>query len=136
MPPAVWERIQEGNKFNVERRPHYPVNEIRLSTGKVVDSYRDGAEIVERKHTQLAEIKEETAFGYLAAMSRKYSPGEEIADSPRNRDEFPELVGEPLDGVMILEVPPQRIDVPRAILERAAELDVTIRDSEGKEYTL
>lgn len=136
MPPAVWARIQEGNKFNVDRRPFYPANEIRLRTGKVVDSYHDGAEIVERKYTQLAEIKEETAFGYLSAIVRKYPPGEEIANSPRNRDEYPTLVGEPLDGILILEVPVQQADIPRSILEKATELGVTIRNSEGKEYRL
>jgi hypothetical protein len=136
MPPAVWARIQEGNKFNVERRPFYPANEVRLSTGKVVDSYHDGAEIIERKHSQLADIKEETAIGYLSAIVRKYSPGEEIADSPRNRDEYPSLVGESLDGILVLEIPVQRADIPRSILEKAAELGVTIRDSEGKEHHL
>lgn len=136
MPPAVWARIQAGNKFNVERRPAYPSNEVRLRTGKVVDSYHDGAQIIERKHSQLAEIKEEAAIGYMTAIVRKYSPGEEIADSPRNRNEYPSLVGKSLDGILILEVPVQQADIPRSVLERAAELGVTIRDSEGKEYHL
>lgn len=136
IPPEVWRRIQDGRRFNEERRPRYELNEVRLETGKIVDSYNPGREIVERKHTQLADIKEETAIGYLRDFARKYAPGETVSDTPRNRRQCPELVGTPLDGQMILEVPVQRRPVPRSVLEMSAELDIIIRDVEGKEYDL
>jgi hypothetical protein len=107
-----------------------------LSTGRIVDSYNPGAEIVERKHSQLAEIKPETAIGYVQSLPSKYPPGETIADTPGNRQRYPKLVGQSLDGLMILEVPVQKAPVPRAILEKAAELGVVIRDVNGKEYHL
>ncbi|RSM82564.1 hypothetical protein DMH04_25570 [Kibdelosporangium aridum] len=107
---------------------------MTLSSGKVVDSYNPGEEIVERKHTQLAAIKLETAMGYLQSLPQKYPPGEIIADTPSNREKYPHLVGQPLRGDMILEVPVQTAPVPPAIVEKAAELNVTIRDVNGKEY--
>jgi hypothetical protein len=107
-----------------------------LSTGKIVDSYNPGDEIVERKHSQLSEIKPETAIGYVQSLPNKYSPGETIADTRGNRERYPNLVGQPLRGDMILEVPVQNAPIPRAILEKAAELDVVIRDVNGKEYHL
>jgi hypothetical protein len=107
-----------------------------LGTGKIVDSYNPGEEIVERKHTQLANVKLETAISYVASLPQKYAPGEMIADTPGNRERYPDLVGEALDGIMVLEVPVQNAPVPAAILELAAELDVTIRDVNGKEYHL
>jgi hypothetical protein len=109
---------------------------VVLSTGKVVDSYNPDEEIVERKHSQLAEIKPETAIGYLQSLPQKYAPGKTIADTPGNREHYPDLVGQPLRGSMILEVPVQNAPVPRAILEKAAELGVVIRDVNGKEYHL
>ena len=42
-------------------------------------------EIVSRKYTQLSEISEKTAIGYLKELSEKYSPGSVIADVPSNR---------------------------------------------------
>jgi hypothetical protein len=107
-----------------------------LSTGKIVDSYNPGEEIVERKHSQLADIKPETAIGYVASLPHKYAPGEKIADTPGNRAHYPDLVGKALRGAMILEVPVQNAPVPPAILEKAAGLNVTIRDVNGKEYHL
>ena len=136
MPPDVWRKIQDGHKFNVERRPHYASSEVRLGTGKVVDSYDHEEEIVERKHSQLARIRSETAIGYLQDTVRKYSPGRKISDTPRNRELYPDLVGKILEGRLILEVPVQDDPVARAVLEKAAELDVIIRDVEGKEYHL
>lgn len=105
-----------------------------MDTGKVVDSYEDGDEIVERKHSQLADIQESTAIGYLRDMARKYPPGEEIANTPRNRELYPDLVGELLDGSMILEVPVQNGPVPPAVVAKAKELGIIIRDVDGKEY--
>ncbi len=73
-------------------------------------------------------------MGYLQSLPQKYPPGEIIADTPSNREKYPHLVGQPLRGDMILEVPVQTAPVPPAIVEKAAELNVTIRDVNGKEY--
>ena len=89
-----------------------------MDTGKVVDSYDDREEIVERKHSQLADIQVSTAIGYLGDMVRKYSPGEKISGTPRNREQYPELVGERLAGEMVLEVPVQNRPIPRATNEK------------------
>lgn len=136
MPPAVWQRIRDGHDFNAKRQPKYAANEVTLSTGKVVDSYNPGKEIVERKHSQLADIRAETAMGYLQSLPQKYAPGQTIGNTPGNRQRYPNLVGAPLRGAMILEVPVQTAAVPRVILEKAAELGIVIRDVNGKEYTL
>lgn len=136
MPPLVRKKLEEGQNFNAQRRSFYSAAEVRLDTGKVVDSYEHREEIVERKHSQLADIQESTAIGYLRDLVRKYSPGEEIAGTPRNREHYPELVGKPLEGEMILEVPVQNRPIPRAILEKADELDITIRDTNGREFQL
>jgi hypothetical protein len=134
-PSAVWERIQAGNDFNVERRPYYDHSEVRTENGHYIDSYNHGEEIVERKHSQLADIQESTALKYLEDTARKYSPGEVISDTPKNREELPEeLIGQKIDGQLVLEVPEQWRDVPAAVTTRAAELGIIIRDTNNKEY--
>ena len=60
-------------------------------------------EIVSRKHTQLAEIHEETAIKYLEELNNKYSPGSKIADVPSNKtgankNIFEENGGDELQG--------------------------------------
>ena len=106
-----------------------------MDTGKVVDSYEHREEIIERKHSQLADIHAATAIGYLRDIARKYSPGEPISDTPRNRDLYPNLVGEELDGAMVLEVPIQTRPVPPVVIAKATELGIIIRDVDGREYS-
>lgn len=122
-----------GNAFNAERRPSYPQNEVRLDNGKVVDSYVPGQEIVERKFSQLGEIKPETAQGYVRSLD-KYPPGQIVADTSANRASRPELVGKALTGRQVLEVRVQRTPIPKSILDFAAERGVIIRDVNGKVY--
>ena len=68
------------NRFNKENRPRYPYNEVELEAkeinGKkyVVDSYIPGEEIVSRKFTQLAEVKEKTALSYLSEFTKSILP--------------------------------------------------------------
>jgi hypothetical protein len=139
MAPA-WDRICDGVAFDEIRARHYAErgggNEVMLKNGKRLDSYLPGDLIVSRKHTQLSEVQVETAIGYLREMDRKYSVREIVADTPGNRAQLPEEVGQRLRGIPILEVPPQNAEVPAAVLEEAKRLDISIRDIDGREYRL
>ena len=107
-----------------------------------MDSYdpRTG-EIVSRKRTQLSEISEKTAIGYLKELSEKYSPGAVIADVLSNKvganaGIFEENGGKNLRGQMILEVPVQKKPVPERVLRYAAKEKIKIRDTEGTIYRI
>jgi hypothetical protein len=134
LPPGVREQMEAGNEFNRQMRPNYPYNEIRLDNNKVMDSYRPGQEIVERKFTQLSDIQPETAQGYLNQLANQYPPGARIADTPANRASMPGLIGQPIRGRQFLEVPVQNKAVPEAVLQAADKLGIIIRDSNGKVY--
>jgi len=82
----------------------------------------------------LSDIQESTGKSYIDEAVHKYSPGETISDTPRNRREFSDLVGKPLDGDQILEVPVQNHPIPQAILDHASDRGVTIMDINGKIY--
>lgn len=122
----VGTRIARGNKFNATHRPRYQANEIRLTNNKVLDSYVPRKRIVSRKHTQLAQVKPETAKRYVREAADKYSPGEVIANTPANRARYPELVGKELRGRLVLEVPKQKSPIPREVLDEAELLGVRI----------
>lgn len=47
-----------------------------------VDSYVPGEEIVSRKHTQLANVQESTAVGYLRELANTFGPGTIVVDTP------------------------------------------------------
>ena len=151
-------QILEGIAFNKERAPFYPYNEVYLESPKAgkraagksstkyqyvrLDSYNPRmGEIVSRKYTQLSEISEKTAIGYLKELSEKYSPGSVIADVPSNRvganaGIFEENGGKTLRGRMILEVPVQEEPVPERVLRYAAKEKIKIRDTEGTIYSI
>jgi hypothetical protein len=139
--------LEEGNEFNRRREPYYEdqggANEVhvepRTDRGQYrrVDSYVPNSEIVSRKHTQLSEIAESTGIGYLREFVNHYDRGTIIADTPTNRRDLgDDQIGQPLVGDLVLEVPAQRGEVPRAILEEAERLDIIIRDENGRTYEL
>nr|WP_242313727.1 hypothetical protein [Bacillus cereus group sp. BfR-BA-01355] len=97
----------------------------------VVDSYIPGEEIVSRKFTQLAEVKEKTALSYLSEFTKKYSSGSEVSSGKFNPNA---LKGGRLDGELILEIPVQTKPVPQKIIEEANEKGIIIRDINGKVY--
>ena len=132
LPDWLKKRWEDGEQFNRDNRSRYPHNEVELATKKRVDSYSPGKEIVERKNTQLSEVKESTAKGYIDSLREKYKPGQLIGDTPKNRAES--LAGKKLAGDHILEVPPQNSPIPKNVLDHATDHDVTIRDTNGKEY--
>jgi hypothetical protein len=84
-----------------------------------------------RKFTQLGRVRERTAIGYIREAARKYAPGRRISDV---RSVPADLRGQPLRGDLILEVPGQRVPVPRSVLDVADELGVIIRDVHGNVY--
>ncbi|MED1902159.1 T7SS effector LXG polymorphic toxin [Bacillus thuringiensis] len=137
IPDFVKKQWEAGNRFNKENRPRYPYNEVELEAkeinGKkyVVDSYIPGEEIVSRKFTQLAEVKEKTALSYLSEFTKKYSSGSEISSGKFNPNA---LKGGRLDGELILEIPVQTKPVPQKIIEEANEKGIIIRDINGKVY--
>lgn len=144
-PEWLQQRIEEGNEFNRRREPYYEdqggANEVhvepRSDRGQYprVDSYVPGEEIVSRKHTQLGDVQESTAIGYLRELANTYGPGTVVADTPTNRRDLgDEAIGQPMDGDMVLEVPVQNGDVPPAVLAEARRLGIIIRDENGRTY--
>jgi hypothetical protein len=132
LPDWLKKKWDEGRAFDRENWHRYPHNEVDLESGKRVDSYNPGREIVERKYTQLSEVKPETAKDYINSLRNKYEPGQLIGDTPKNRLEG--IAGDELEGRHILEVPPQDQPVPPEVLRHAAERRVIIRDTNGKVY--
>ena len=137
--PWLWEQWQRGRAFDELREPYYTArggaNQVELGNGYVLDAYVPGREIVSRKDTQLAEVSLDTARAYIRELERKYSPGEQVADLPRNTDQLPRIGGSQLDGKMFLEVPPQTSPVPKEIIDYAAERKIYIRDTLGNILT-
>ncbi|GIG46738.1 hypothetical protein [Dactylosporangium siamense] len=136
MPGPVWDRMCDGVAFNEQREPHYTerggANEVTLGNGKRVDSYVPGEEIVSRKFTQLDQVSPATAVGYVREVANKYSPAEVVADTEGNRAKLPDQVGQRLDGVMVLEIPPQNSGtIPDVVIATALTSGVRIKDSNG-----
>lgn len=133
------QRLFDGSRFNWERAGHFDFNEVSLARpggGRPtrVDSYSPGGEVVSRKATQLAQVQENTALGYIDEAVTKYGPrtdGITIADTPANRtklgDQAGKLIGEQLEGQLVLEVPIQDAPIPQTILDHAAIRGVEIR---------
>jgi len=137
---AIANRIVSGTQFNRDNWDRYPFNEVRLTNGKVLDSYNpDLGQIVSRKNTQLADVQLSTAREYINEAARKYPSGEEIASSPsvlrqEERTGRP-IAGQQLRGKIYLEVPSQERAVPPEVLQHARENNVIIRTTDGKVLT-
>lgn len=133
LPNWLKARFEAGNEFNRVNRARYPYNEVEVvdAAGRKfrVDSYDPIAgEIVSRKYTQLGEIKPETGIGYLQELARKYPDGAVISNSPFNSRV---LQGQRLMGDLILEVPAQKIPIPKEVLDYATKQGMVIRDVNG-----
>jgi Pretoxin HINT domain len=143
--PEWLKRLEEGNEFNKSQAKRFPHNEVYIDApgGRYVrvDSYNDvTGEIVSRKLTQLEQIQEQTAIGYVNELAKKYPPGAKISGVPSqlagSGHQNAELAGKILnaDGKMILEVPVQKKAVPQAVIDAANEKGIIIRDINGKVY--
>lgn len=108
------------------------INEVRLASGLVLDSYVPNSEIVKRENSQLAEVGPDAAHAYVDSCRRMYDIGEMIADKLANRAAG--IAGDTLAGRHILELPPQAAPIPPGILHYAASYEVIIRDTDGKVY--
>ena len=117
LPDWLKARFEAGNSFNKENRPRYPYNEVEVyGDGKnyVVDSYIPGSEIVSRKFTQLASVKESTGIGYLNELQKKYPSGAIITDSPFN----PKVLrGKTMTGNLNLEIPEQKGPILQSVID-------------------
>ena len=135
--PEWLRRMEAGQEFNRTQQHRYTYNEVYVVKAEgngywILDSYSPGSgEIVSRKFTQLANVQEATAIGYLNELATKYPPNATIADVPSRH---PSLAGQHLEGVMILEVPVQTTPVPQSVLDAARDLDIQIRDVNGRIY--
>jgi hypothetical protein len=87
---------------------------------------------VERKHSQLAEVKPDTAKSYIDSLNTKYAPLQKIADTAKNREL--KIAGTLLEGQSILEVPSQNKPIPNEIIEYARLRGVVIRDTSSRVY--
>lgn len=137
---AIANRMASGTQFNRDNWHRYPFNEVRLTNGRVLDSYNpDLGEIVSRKNTQLADVQLSTAREYINEAVRKYPEGQEIASSPSvlRQEQLTgrRIAGEPLEGDIILEVPSQARAVPPDVLDYARSKGVTIRTTDGEVLT-
>jgi hypothetical protein len=139
----VWRvKIESGRAFDEVQSAFYEHNQIyvfkKSANGKpkywILDSYdttKTPPEIISRKYTQLSQVSEQTGKGYLDEFVEKYSPNTEIAPVKSTPTE---LVGEKLEGQMILEVPEQSGDIPASVLDYATQKKILIRDVNGHAY--
>ncbi|MGH3926957.1 MAG: hypothetical protein ACRDTT_29500, partial [Pseudonocardiaceae bacterium] len=137
---AIANRVASGTQFNRDNWHRYTFNEVRLTNGKVLDSYDPvRGEIVSRKDTQLASVQPATARKYIKEAVDKYPEGQVIASSPsvlRQQERTGrEIAGQKLQGKIILEVPSQVKRVPLEVLDYARRQNVIIRTTEGKVLT-
>lgn len=133
----------EGRRFNFAREGGYDFDEVTIrqpdGTYRYLDSYTPGEAVVSRKTTQLAAVSEGRVRDIIDEFDKKYRPDSEdfiIADTPVNRVKFadsPQLLGKPVEGRMVLEVPVQAADVPAWARQYAADRSVLIRDAAGNE---
>lgn len=136
---AIANQMASGTQFNRDNWHRYPFNEVRLTNGKVLDSYDPvRGEIVSRKYTQFSDVQVSTAREYINEAVRKYPEGQQIASSPsvlrQEQLSGRQIAGRQLRGKIILEVPSQKA-VPREVLDYARSKGVTIRTAEGKVLT-
>ncbi|WP_430543252.1 hemagglutinin repeat-containing protein [Xanthomonas sacchari] len=134
--PEWLKRLDDGNDFNKEQAKNYPYNEVYVVNPEGgyyrVDSYDPAAgEIISRKYTQLSEISEDAAKGYIREAVKKYSYGTEIADVKSTASE---LKGTTLQGKLILEVPEQKSGIAQSLIDYARNMGVEIRDVSKKVY--
>ncbi|GAB3634239.1 hypothetical protein GCM10027421_35930 [Microbacterium shaanxiense] len=150
-----------GEIFNIENHHRYPLNELHVTkpgsalggsgvpdahqpSYNRVDSVVPGEQIVSRKNTQLAEVRPQTAQSYLNELKNKYDPDLRdvvVADTPTNRRDLAaagfdpdNIIGRPLAGDQVLEVPPQNSPPPASFLKAAMERGIEVKDVKGTEW--
>jgi hypothetical protein len=138
--PAQWElNVQAGQNFNVQQRPNFPHNEVYVQSPEgrynVLDSYNDQTgEIVSSKFTQFSNVLPSTGVSYINEAANKYAPGTIIADVASNQAKRPQLIGQPLQGTLYLQVPVQNRPIPQPVIDAAKARYVKIRDVNERVY--
>ncbi len=129
----TWEEIKvlfiRGNDFNKKALTKYKYNEINLSTGKRLDSYIPGKEIVSRKATDLSKIKTSTFENYLKELTSKYKKGITIR-SNKYKSGSGAIDGSKLSGEYFLEIPTSNIDffnASKSLQDLAIKYNVKIK---------
>lgn len=117
--------ILNGQLFDKAMREAYEYVQIKMVNGKVLDVLVPGKEIISHKFTQLSEIAEKTAKGYIDEIGKKYA--DVMTDSKKLADQ---VSTEKLKK--ILEIPPQVKEIPEEILTHADNAKVEIREISGK----
>jgi len=117
---ALWKR---GNDFNKKGRLKYQYNEINLTTGKRLDSYVPGEEIISRKATTLSQIQPSTFEGYLKELTTKYKKGE-IIRSDKYKVGSGAIDGQGLSGEYFLEIPTSN----KSFFESSSEFQKVLTD--------
>jgi hypothetical protein len=128
--------MRGGRAYDRLGRFDYPYRELLIEqpdgSRARLDAYNPlgGGQIVSRKFTQLADVQEQTALGYVRELADKYQRGFRIASVPSSGP----LAGQELRGQQFLEVPVQLRPVPKAVLDLAKRLKIKIRDVAGRIY--
>lgn len=149
--PDWMRRMFAGSQFDWTQQHRYTANQVWIdqldNQGNLVgrfrlDSMNPGEEIVSRKLTDLSAVTEATARTYIDEILDKYNPGRAnlvVADTPANQAQLghvDDVIGRPMTGGRVLEVPVQPNGIPQAVLDYATENLVRIRDVTGHSYNL
>jgi hypothetical protein len=149
--PDWMRRMFAGSQFDWAQQHRYTANQVWIDhldgQGNLVgrfrlDSMNPLEEVVSRKLTDLSAVTEATARSYIDEILDKYTPGQAnlvVADTPANQAQLGHLddvIGRPMTGRRVLEVPVQPNGIPQAVLDYATENLVRIRDVTGHSYNL
>lgn len=134
LPGAQRARLARGLSFADHQTEGLSFTDVHLANGSVLPGYEPGYEIIATRNTQLAQVSESSALGYLRDFDARYRRGQIIATTPSTVESG--LAGQALAGRPVLVVPVQARPVPLAVLQKAAELGISIRDTSGRLYTL
>ncbi len=118
--------ILNGQMFDKAMRKAYGAanSQIKMVNGKVLDVLKNN-QLISHKFTQLSEITEKTAKGYIDEIGAKYA--NQTTKSRKLADQV-----DTFDMKKVLEIPPQKNGIPKEILDYAEEAGVTIREISGK----
>lgn len=137
-----------GTAFDNQRRgTGTEISQVELGPPGSRDGVRLDAwdpvagEIISNKFTQLADITTREAIDYLEELPAKYAPGQEVKITPTVRAKAEAAGLDPvalwpdgtatLSGRYVLVVPSQAAAIPQAVIDRAVQLRITIRDTDG-----
>ncbi|MFC8662303.1 hypothetical protein [Streptomyces sp. NPDC057199] len=136
---ATWE---VGQDFDRQMSRQYPIHQVGLVNKKILDAYVPGKWIISHKAAQLVDLTDAQYGKFLNEFGEKYARGTLIAGTPHSRQNFKGLVGKPLSGTYVLELPEQeqfptgsdKFNLFHARLYQADLMHVVVRDHTGHVY--